>query len=64
MGFCTIFHISSFIAVFFTGAVFAWDGWFVTETEEAHVQEVIDMLLNLSFFIYFGISPLLALREA
>jgi NhaP-type Na+/H+ or K+/H+ antiporter len=32
------------------------DGWFQKETEEAHVQEVIDMLVNITFFIYFGAS--------
>ena len=34
--------------------MFSWDGWFAAETEEAHVQEVIDNLLNLTYFIYFG----------
>src|SRR5207248_328069 len=28
--------------------------WFRRETEEAHLQEVIDMLLNLAIFVYFG----------
>ena len=39
---------------FAAGVGFSNDGWFVTKTEEAHVSNVIDLLLNLSFFLYFG----------
>ncbi|KAJ1916249.1 Na+/H+ antiporter, partial [Tieghemiomyces parasiticus] len=42
------------LSVFCAGTAFAWDDWFRKETKEAHLQEVIDMLFNLTFFIYFG----------
>ena len=55
-GIASTFGISSFIATFMAGLVFSWDGWFAKESEEAHVQEVIDMLVNIVFFIFFGVS--------
>jgi NhaP-type Na+/H+ or K+/H+ antiporter len=54
VGVAQILNLSTFISVFVTGLVFSWDGWFAAETEEAHVQEVIDNLLNLTYFVYFG----------
>ncbi|RKP39121.1 Cation/H+ exchanger, partial [Dimargaris cristalligena] len=42
------------LSVFCAGTAFAWDDWFRKETKEAHLQEVIDMLFNVTFFIYFG----------
>ncbi|KAJ3224010.1 hypothetical protein HK099_000387 [Clydaea vesicula] len=44
----TMLGISSFIAVLVTGITFSWDGWFAEETHDAHVQEVIDMLVNIA----------------
>ncbi|KAF9941405.1 hypothetical protein BGZ65_003702 [Modicella reniformis] len=44
------------LAVFIAGNVFAWDDWFSNEIAEAHIQEVIDMLLNLVCFVYVGAS--------
>ncbi|OBZ84443.1 putative Na(+)/H(+) antiporter C3A11.09 [Choanephora cucurbitarum] len=42
------------LACFVAGNAFSWDDWFRQETEEAHFQEVIDMMLNLAVFIYIG----------
>ncbi|KAI7875204.1 Sodium/hydrogen exchanger, partial [Lichtheimia hyalospora FSU 10163] len=42
------------LACFAAGNAFSWDDWFREETEESHFQEVIDMLLNLSVFVYIG----------
>ncbi|KAJ3394326.1 hypothetical protein HDU92_007018 [Lobulomyces angularis] len=61
-GTVTMLGMSSFVAVLVTGTVFAWDGWFAEETHDAHVQEVLDMLVNIVFipfqnevfFIFFG----------
>lgn len=61
VGVSQILHLSTFISIFVTGLVFSWDGWFAAETEEAHVQEVIDNLLNLTYFVYFGICFFLIL---
>ncbi|KAI8139314.1 Sodium/hydrogen exchanger family-domain-containing protein [Fennellomyces sp. T-0311] len=42
------------LACFVAGNAFSWDDWFRQETEEAHFQEVIDMMLNLAVFAYIG----------
>lgn len=39
---------------FACGVGFSNDGWFLEKTEEAHVSNVIDLLINLAFFVYFG----------
>lgn len=39
---------------FAAGVGFSNDGWFLEKTEEAHVSNVIDLLINLAFFVYFG----------
>ena len=39
---------------FSAGVGFSNDGWFTEKTEESHVSDVIDLLLNLAFFVYFG----------
>lgn len=36
------------------GVGFSNDGWFMEKTEESHVSNVIDLLINLAFFVYFG----------
>jgi len=42
------------LACFAAGNAFSWDDWFRQETEEAHFQDVIDMMLNLAVFVYIG----------
>ncbi|KAI9305084.1 Cation/H+ exchanger, partial [Cunninghamella echinulata] len=42
------------LACFIAGNAFSWDEWFRKETEEAHFQDVIDMMLNLAVFVYIG----------
>ena len=39
---------------FAAGVGFSNDGWFTEKTEESHVSNVIDLLINLSYFVYFG----------
>ncbi|KAL8640088.1 MAG: hypothetical protein Q9228_002959 [Teloschistes exilis] len=39
---------------FAAGVGFSNDGWFTHQTEESHVSNVIDLLLNLAYFVYFG----------
>ncbi|KAK9380343.1 Sodium/hydrogen exchanger family-domain-containing protein [Kockiozyma suomiensis] len=56
--FCTgvgsILGTDDLLVAFSAGAAFAWDGWFTHKTEESHVSNVIDLLLNLAYFVYFG----------
>jgi hypothetical protein len=39
---------------FAAGVGFSNDGWFLEKTEESHVSNVIDLLLNLTYFVYLG----------
>lgn len=39
---------------FAAGVGFSNDGWFGEKTEESHVSNVIDLLLNLTYFVYLG----------
>ena len=39
---------------FSAGVGFSNDGWFSEKTEESSVSNVIDLLINLAFFVYFG----------
>ena len=39
---------------FAAGVGFSNDGWFQEETEDSHVSDVIDLLLNLAYFVYLG----------
>ncbi|KAG0283573.1 hypothetical protein BGZ96_012033 [Linnemannia gamsii] len=55
-GCVSILASDDLLACFIAGNVFAWDDWFSNEIAEAHIQETIDMLLNLACFIYIGAS--------
>ena len=39
---------------FSAGVGFSNDGWFTKQTEESHVSNVIDLLLNLAYFVFLG----------
>lgn len=56
--FCTgvgsVIGVDDLLVAFAAGAAFSWDGWFSRKTEESHVSNVIDLLLNMAFFVYFG----------
>ncbi|ROT42122.1 hypothetical protein SODALDRAFT_341654 [Sodiomyces alkalinus F11] len=39
---------------FAAGVGFSNDGWFYEKTEESHVSNVIDLLINLTYFVYLG----------
>ena len=42
------------LAVFISGAVFAWDDWFTDQTRESQLQPVADSIFNSTFFVLFG----------
>lgn len=42
------------LACFIAGNVFTWDDWFRLETMDDSLQPTIDMLLNVSIFMWFG----------
>ncbi|OLN82713.1 putative Na(+)/H(+) antiporter C3A11.09-like protein 2 [Colletotrichum chlorophyti] len=39
---------------FAAGVGFSNDGWFASKTEESHVSNVIDLLINLTYFVFLG----------
>ncbi|KAI1314578.1 hypothetical protein EDD11_001961 [Mortierella claussenii] len=55
-GIVSILASDDLLACFIAGNVFAWDDWFSNEIAEAHIQEIIDLLLNLACFVYIGAS--------
>lgn len=42
------------LACFIAGNVFTWDDWFRLETMDDSLQPTIDMLLNVSIFMWYG----------
>ncbi|KAF2264723.1 Na+/H+ antiporter-like protein Nha1 [Lojkania enalia] len=50
----SILGMDDLLIGFACGVGFSNDGWFLEKTEESHVSNVIDLLINLTFFVYFG----------
>lgn len=50
----SILGVDDLLVGFSAGVGFSNDGWFTQKTEESHVSNVIDLLLNLAYFVYFG----------
>ena len=53
-GFGSILGVDDLLVSFAAGTAFSWDGWFSKATEESNVSTVIDLVLNLAYFVYFG----------
>jgi Na(+)/H(+) antiporter len=53
-GIGSMLGVDDLLMLFAAGTAFGWNGDFAKKTEELHVLTVIDLLLNLSFFVYFG----------
>ncbi|KAI8997832.1 Sodium/hydrogen exchanger family-domain-containing protein [Pilobolus umbonatus] len=54
MGLVGLMRSDDLLACFITGNALTWDDWFRVETEKAHLMEVVDMLPNISIFVYIG----------
>ncbi|KAJ1674263.1 hypothetical protein EV182_003637, partial [Spiromyces aspiralis] len=54
VGCMTLIGSDDILACFCAGHSFTWDDWFSQETKDAHFQEVLDSLFNITFFVYFG----------
>lgn len=62
-GTCGMIGSDDVLACFVAGNVFTWDDWFRLETLDDSLQPTIDMLLNLSIFIWYGaVAPWLSFR--
>ncbi|CAK7271474.1 hypothetical protein SEPCBS119000_004626 [Sporothrix epigloea] len=54
VGTCGLIGSDDVLACFIAGNVFTWDDWFRFETEDDSLQPTIDMLLNVTIFMWFG----------
>lgn len=50
----SILGVDDLLVGFAAGVGFSNDGWFSEKTEESHVSNVIDLLLNLTYFVFLG----------
>ncbi|KAI1324840.1 alkali metal cation/H+ antiporter Nha1 C terminus-domain-containing protein [Xylariaceae sp. FL0255] len=50
----SILGVDDLLVGFSAGVGFSNDGWFSEKTEESHVSNVIDLLINLAYFVYLG----------
>ncbi|CCH58204.1 hypothetical protein TBLA_0A04080 [Henningerozyma blattae CBS 6284] len=53
-GFSSILGADDLLASFFAGCAFGWDGWFREQTAESNLINIIDVLLNYAYFVYYG----------
>ncbi|CCH43101.1 Na(+)/H(+) antiporter [Wickerhamomyces ciferrii] len=53
-GLGSILGVDDLLVAFAAGAAFAWDGWFVKQSEGQQLSNSIDLLLNVGYFLYFG----------
>ena len=54
VGTCGMIGSDDVLACFIAGNVFTWDDWFLLETLDDSLQPTVDMLLNVSIFMWFG----------
>ena len=54
LGVTTLLGSDDLLACFSCGVAFAWDGFFNKQTEEAVFSSVIDLLFNVTAFVYVG----------
>ena len=54
LGTCGMIGSDDILACFVAGNVFTWDDWFRLETLDDSLQPTIDMLLNVTVFMWYG----------
>ena len=53
-GTCGLIGTDDVLACFVAGNTFTWDDWFRLETKDDSLQPTIDMLLNVTIFLWYG----------
>lgn len=53
-GLCSMLGADDLLACFGAGSAFAWDGWINDNTEDSDASSVLDLLLNICYFVYLG----------
>ncbi|OAA70600.1 Na(+)/H(+) antiporter 2 [Cordyceps fumosorosea ARSEF 2679] len=54
LGTCGLIGTDDVLACFVAGNAFTWDDWFRLETKDDSLQPTVDMLLNVSIFLWYG----------
>ncbi|KIH91556.1 hypothetical protein SPBR_01467 [Sporothrix brasiliensis 5110] len=54
VGTCGLIGSDDVLACFIAGNIFTWDDWFRLETKDDSLQPTIDMLLNVTIFMWYG----------
>ncbi|KAF4124689.1 NhaP-type Na+/H+ or K+/H+ antiporter, partial [Geosmithia morbida] len=54
LGTCGLIGTDDVLACFIAGNTFTWDDWFRLRTKDDSLQPTIDMLLNVSIFLWYG----------
>lgn len=54
LGTCGMIGTDDLLACFIAGNTFTWDDWFRLQTKDDSLQPTIDMLLNVSIFLWYG----------
>ncbi|KAF5012796.1 hypothetical protein FDECE_1158 [Fusarium decemcellulare] len=54
LGTCGLIGTDDVLACFIAGNTFTWDDWFRLETMDDSLQPTIDMLLNVTIFLWYG----------
>ncbi|KAM4060558.1 sodium/hydrogen exchanger family protein [Hirsutella rhossiliensis] len=56
LGTCGLIGTDDVLACFIAGNTFTWDDWFRMQTKDDSLQPTIDMLLNVTIFLWYGAS--------
>lgn len=56
LGTCGLIGTDDVLACFVAGNTFTWDDWFRMRTKDDSLQPTIDMLLNVTIFLWYGAS--------
>lgn len=54
LGTCGLIGTDDVLACFIAGNTFTWDDWFRLKTKDDSLQPTIDMLLNVTIFLWYG----------
>ncbi|KAL2919230.1 Na+/H+ antiporter [Polyrhizophydium stewartii] len=54
MGAMSLMGVDDILGCFVVGSVLSWDLWFNRKVEESNIQEILDSIFNMTYFIFFG----------
>ncbi|KAL2919231.1 Na+/H+ antiporter [Polyrhizophydium stewartii] len=54
MGAMSLMGVDDILGCFVVGSVLSWDLWFNRHVDESNIQEIVDSIFNMTYFIFFG----------